>query len=1461
MFTSNKIIKYIFAVLAVFLFSTTPLFAYTVSLTADPGGSVSFGGLTGGTVSGSYTGSTRTYIRAVPDSGKTFSGWTGTLAGKPATINETLATNISSVAMFTTVSASTRSINNKCVQRVLTFNVTSARPENGVQATVTKAQIYVLESSSFDFTVQDTSGYLASSPNQAFYYAYNASTVGAGVYLGSNAAFAGNTNYLSLGSATLTSDVHYSCASSATTHTVSFRSNLPASVSTTLLGAGTYANHSNVTLTAYTPLNYRLVSFTGNCGAGSTGYDGSGASYSILSTVTSTVSPTSYTIQDITASCYITANYVYVPPDSNRLFTVTLSAENNGTVTLDGSSGGVVSKTVSAGTVVSISANPSSGYSFYSWTEGLLGQPSTISLTVDKDYSSMATFASTSVSAGTGDGNIAQVLNVRAFPVNGAGFFTYCSQNHSFPSDIGGGCGYLYNNNDVLAIPVSANNGWRFTGWTGNLASTTMDKLNAGTIFVAGEFKNITDPYITANFIFDGTAQTAGGVTYEETIASSPTAILTESVLTSYVNYDGSWDVSPYNIDNVCVRQVVTFRATRASNFLTALFNDEYLYHLYLLNGSEFDLSRSGNFYTFKSDPSNMLIRANDSVLAPGDYTSTQKVGSFGTQASIFTDVSNTFTFKDLELVSNDGYSCAAKNASYAGSLSPLYMGTHPNIQSSIVGYANYPIFGGGSLVTTNVWDPFNATSTDDDLTITAGYNFDYQHTFRRFKCDTALQGINNAGVYCASTFSNVVDRNDLWNSYNYMWVYSSEPIKSFYHEQIANPEEVYKDGEDPVYGLVYFPSDQSILVSGSSTISSSLFTNDELAASTSTTQIHRSSLPFYATRINFTSCRWYDSATQFYNSSGATYTACSGIPYYSVPGTSPYTRDFYNILYPGLKNGLMLDVSDRDYDGEVLYYGFYLTSSGQYTVKPTSDVKKVFNSFSAGSILTLLDIDKIPPTGTSTPKVFVNYNDCYATSTNDGYYETVPGYWSTIYTATSTVNATSTGGTITKVGSDWLHTFTSSGAFTTNAVGGYLRYLVAGAGGEGGSVNAGYQVGGGGAAGEVKASSTYLIATSTYSITVGATTTTNGGSSSFGSVVTSGGGNVGESNNTGSNGGNNSSYNGGTGSGYDAGGGAGSTGNGSTLLNGGAATSNDITGSSYNYGGGGWGGTNNCSSAPTNGGGYGGDGNCVYGRSGGNATTYGSGGGGAGMGSSGSYSGGDGFNGVVILRVAPATITIPGYYSDVYTATSSLYHATSTNPFYCATSTVDVYSVGAGTTTIITDYSKLFSFSADSYSVRFNSTSVGYRSLSEMQKSIESRFSLASCSVTTTTFISNLLCLVKNSFINTFIWAFLPSAETFRSFNNNINSIVENTGSPFSLIFSIPLRFASYSDLSWSPSTSTPLTLGFSTSSKVTFIAPATSTTAIFSNSDYMINQWLDMLLSLVLVVIISMAAISLIL
>ena len=203
-------------------------YAYTVSISAiDGGGTVTFNTSTGGIISGSQAGLTPVFIRANPDSGKTFSSWTGTLAGYPPTINTTIASNISSVAQFSNAPTAIMSINNKCVSRIVTFTASTARPENGVQKSVTKVQLYVLENSSFDFLVQDGTGYLASSPNQSFYYAYNAGTVGAGTYLGSNAAFVGATSYLSMGSATNVTDVRYSCASPVTTYTVTFKNNLP----------------------------------------------------------------------------------------------------------------------------------------------------------------------------------------------------------------------------------------------------------------------------------------------------------------------------------------------------------------------------------------------------------------------------------------------------------------------------------------------------------------------------------------------------------------------------------------------------------------------------------------------------------------------------------------------------------------------------------------------------------------------------------------------------------------------------------------------------------------------------------------------------------------------------------------------------------------------------------------------------------------------------------------------------------------------------------------------------------------------------------------------------------------------------------------------------------------------------------------------------------------------------------
>ncbi len=71
------------------------------------------------------------------------------------------------------------------------------------------------------------------------------------------------------------------------------------------------------------------------------------------------------------------------------------------------------------------------------------------------------------------------------------------------------------------------------------------------------------------------------------------------------------------------------------------------------------------------------------------------------------------------------------------------------------------------------------------------------------------------------------------------------------------------------------------------------------------------------------------------------------------------------------------------------------------------------------------------------------------------------------------------TGGTITTIGSDRIHTFTASGTFVLSAPT-HVTYLVVGTGGTGG-----WYYGGGGGGGSVKSASTTLAAGS-YTITVG---------------------------------------------------------------------------------------------------------------------------------------------------------------------------------------------------------------------------------------------------------------------------------------------------------------------------------------------------------------------------------------
>ena len=125
---------------------------------------------------------------------------------------------------------------------------------------------------------------------------------------------------------------------------------------------------------------------------------------------------------------------------------------------------------------------------------------------------------------------------------------------------------------------------------------------------------------------------------------------------------------------------------------------------------------------------------------------------------------------------------------------------------------------------------------------------------------------------------------------------------------------------------------------------------------------------------------------------------------------------------------------------------------------------------------------------------------------------------------STTGTYAAPTGGTITTVGGNRIHTFTSGTTTITFLVPVTAQVLVVAGGGGGGGCGTSNQTGGGGGGGELYYSASYSIAPGTYTVTVGAGgtrglgsgtsggTPTNGGDSVFGTIDCNGGGRGGAS-------------------------------------------------------------------------------------------------------------------------------------------------------------------------------------------------------------------------------------------------------------------------------------------------------------------------------------------------------------
>jgi len=305
------------------------------------------------------------------------------------------------------------------------------------------------------------------------------------------------------------------------------------------------------------------------------------------------------------------------------------------------------------------------------------------------------------------------------------------------------------------------------------------------------------------------------------------------------------------------------------------------------------------------------------------------------------------------------------------------------------------------------------------------------------------------------------------------------------------------------------------------------------------------------------------------------------------------------------------------------------------------------------------------------------------------------------------------TGGTITQVGKNTVHTFTTNGVFAVSPVTKSVKLLVVGGGGGGG-----FNAGAGGGAGGVIYYDSYKVTSTSYSINVGdggTGATIDGGSggsgnaSTFESVYAYGGGGGKSSAGDGISGasggggaytgnGGVSNYStqgkaGGNGNGQDGslragggGGGAGTSGQNTVSSSvpgkGGDGLSFAITGTATYYGGGGGGAAHVGSSGAggAGGGGAGGLGDwpnaCYAGRNGYNGTSNTGGGGGAGGG--GGCIGGNGGSGVVIISYPTGSMTATG--GTITTSGGYTIHRfTSSGTFTVGTGYVKALVVGGG--------------------------------------------------------------------------------------------------------------------------------------------------------------------------------------
>jgi uncharacterized repeat protein (TIGR02543 family) len=139
---------------------------------------------------------------------------------------------------------------------------------------------------------------------------------------------------------------------------------------------------------------------------------------------------------EMTCAKSITANF----SKSKVVHTLTMQVNGNGSITPPAGSHGY-----DGGTVISIIATPDAGWRFVGWTGDVAdGSSATAKLTMDSDRTVVANFS--------------QLVHTLTVQLNGNGSTTPAAGS------------YDYSEGALVSITATPDNGWRFDGWTGDVA-------------------------------------------------------------------------------------------------------------------------------------------------------------------------------------------------------------------------------------------------------------------------------------------------------------------------------------------------------------------------------------------------------------------------------------------------------------------------------------------------------------------------------------------------------------------------------------------------------------------------------------------------------------------------------------------------------------------------------------------------------------------------------------------------------------------------------------------------------------------------------------------------------------------------------------------------------------------------------------------------------------------------------